>query len=132
MTYLIPTDALEGVDWDSFKEQWPHWSQVEMYCSLLPEHYHVEFLYLCAFFFQDGMDESVIAETLMEQFLTFLRVKNRENGDLQELVDEHHAEARFYEKVQRLMKDLLEGKTLRQDEISCLQSGYHTEILRGE
>ena len=65
-----------------------------MYCSLLPEHYHVEFLYLCAFFFQDGMDESVIAETLMEQFLTFLRVKNRENGDLQELVDEHHADAR--------------------------------------
>jgi len=129
---MIPTDALENIDWDSFKDLWPHWSQVEMYCSLLPSHYHVEFLYLCAFFFQEGMEESEIADTLMEQFLTFLRVKNRQNGDLEELVEEHHAEARFFEKVQRLTKKLLEGENLRQDELSCLQSGFHQEIIRGE
>ena len=132
MTYHIPTDALENIDWDSFKELWPHWSQAEAYCSLLPRHYHEEFLYLCAFFFQEGMEESVISETLMEQFLTFLRVKNRENGDLEELVEEHHADARFFEKVQRLMAELLEGKNLRQDELSCLQGSDGTEILRGE
>jgi hypothetical protein len=129
---MIPTDALENIDWDSFKDLWPHWVQVEMYCSLLPSHYHVEFLYLCAYFFQEGMEESEIADTLMEQFLTFLRVKNRQNGDLEELVEEHHAEARFFEKVQRLTKKLLEGENLRQDELSCLQSGLHQEIIRGE
>lgn len=127
-----PSKVANNIDWDSFKDLWPHWVQAEMYCSLLPSHYHDEFFYLCAFFFEEGMEESEIADTLMEQFLTFIRVKNRQNGDLEELVEEHHAEVRFFEKVQRLTKKLLEGEHLRQDELSCLQSGVKTEILRGE